>query len=77
MKLFEITDGTVGFAYVRVYAWNVDKTKALEMAKSKFKEGATLKARLLFNSNEEPFCTETSSEGWEMANAGGIFEKEK
>lgn len=71
MKLFEITDGFWGCSYVRAYAWSVNENESLEMAKAKFKKGAALEARLLFDSNEKPFCTEVSSEGWER----GVLEE--
>lgn len=73
--LFEITNGFVGVAYVRVYAWAKDEEEALSMARKSFTNDPqsqgnpryvnNLNAKKLFSSSDESFCTRPCSEGFE------------
>jgi hypothetical protein len=81
MRLYEVTNGYLGEAYTRLYAWAETEEQALEMAKEQLKQEATedvpwkprhpeaywknLKAQYLFDANDAPFATKPSDAGWE------------
>ena len=67
MKLFEATDGTVGFSYLRSYIWAVDKDQAKTLAGLTGLNITKIKLRELMDGHDKPFYTEPSDEGWERS----------
>lgn len=76
MKLYEFTNGFMGFAPIQAYCWAPDEPTARALATEQFKHHDQAKAhgeaywsdlecRLLFENTASPFCTRPDDEGWQ------------
>ena len=72
MVLYEATNGSMGYAYVRLYVWVEKRINAMRIAKDAFAaEGRSIeniKLRCLIDTetSTKPFCTKPSDEGWDV-----------
>ena len=68
MTLYEVTNGSCGESYVRVYVWCDSEEKALSMARRAFTTGGKdfkrLSAHALLSEYDAPFATNPSDSGW-------------
>ena len=81
--LYEVTNGYVGFTYVRVYVYAESEKRAIDLAAQSFQADAAgrypasyyrrskLKATLLFCDGDAEFATKPSDEGWELSDQEG------
>ena len=76
MKLYEFTNGFMGFAAIQAFCWAPDEPTARAMATEQFKRDgqakiigdafwSDLQCRLLFVDTADPFCTKSDDGGWQ------------
>ena len=64
MKLFEITNGGLGYSYVRAYSWAENEQQAVELYKSTNPKSRIESIKELFDSSSPPFCTKNNGDGF-------------